>query len=115
MGDVIQDAIVSDVKASDFSIFTDEVTDISRWEQLGVTIRCARDNKAYEKLISFIVCTSITGQTAAELEGILANLGLDILHCSSQAYDGAGIWMAGKPGSTSSPHALLTTTAAATS
>ena len=63
-GDVILDAIVHEIKESRFfSVLADEVSDVSGWEQLGVALRYVKDNKAHEKLVSFVACSDVTGET----------------------------------------------------
>ena len=92
MGSVILESIVGDVKASQyFSVLADEVTDVSGWEQLGVALRFVKDGKAEEKLVSFVACSSVTGESiCAEILAVLERLGLDTDLCWGQGYDGAG-------------------------
>ena len=92
MADDIIQQIVDNVKSSPFfAVLADEVRDVSGWEQLAVSLRYMKDNKAEEKLIKFIACSSGTGSSiCAEIRNALKKLGLDETCCGAQAYDGAG-------------------------
>ncbi|XP_062508479.1 52 kDa repressor of the inhibitor of the protein kinase-like [Corticium candelabrum] len=92
MADDIIQQIVDNVKSSlFFAVLADEVRDVSGWEQLAVSLRYMKDNKAEEKLIKFIACSFGTGSSiCAEIRNALRQLGLDVTRCRAQAYDGAG-------------------------
>ncbi|XP_062512673.1 52 kDa repressor of the inhibitor of the protein kinase-like [Corticium candelabrum] len=92
MADDIIQQIVDNVKSSPFfAVLADEVRDVSGWEQLAVSLRYMKDNKAEEKLIKFIACSFGTGSSiCAEIRNALRQLGLDETRCRAQAYDGAG-------------------------
>ena len=92
MGQYIQSQIIADVKQSKYyGIMADEVTDISSWEQLGVTLHYIKDSVAHEKLVQFVACESITGkEICVNLVNLLQRVGLDPQCCRAQTYDGAG-------------------------
>ena len=92
MADDIIQQIVDNVKSCPFfAVLADEVTDVSGWEQLALSLRYVKDNKAEEKLIKFIACSSVTGGSiCAEIWNALKQLSLDETRCRAQAYDGAG-------------------------
>ena len=75
----------------------DEVTDCANWEQLGIVIRYAYQQKPVERLIEYVKCDNIRGKNIANLimESLKSSNGIDISYCRSQTYDGAGN-MAGK-------------------
>ena len=92
MADDIIQQIVDNVKSCPFfAVLADEVTDVSGWEQLALSLRYVKDNKAEEKLIKFIACSSVTGSSiCAEIRNALKQLSLDEIRCRAQAYDVAG-------------------------
>ena len=96
----IQQHIIREVNSQPagpyFSIQCDEVTDSSNWEQLGIVIRYVKDNQPIERLLEFVKCEDITGETLAnKIMDSLTKAGLDIKLCRFQTMDGAGN-MAGK-------------------
>ena len=91
--DQIQDSIVKEVKkAGIFSILADETPDISKREQLAVSLRFLdEDGVVQEKFVQFVECdTGTSGEAIAEkLKTTVKNLGLDIGDIRGQGYDGA--------------------------
>ena len=62
--DFIREQIVEDIKRGKcFSVSSDEVTDVSNWEQLGVIFRYVKDGVAVEKLVGFVACECARGKT----------------------------------------------------
>ncbi|XP_065199034.1 uncharacterized protein LOC135830742 [Sycon ciliatum] len=92
MAEELLATIVTDVKASHyFAIQADEVSDVSGWEQLGLSLRYVKDNTPVEKLVQFVACTSCTGSAlCSEIRTALNNIGVDEANCRAQGYDGAG-------------------------
>jgi hypothetical protein len=92
MADELIATIIKQVKESHFyGIQADEVSDVSGWEQLGLSIRYGKDGEAVEKLISFSQCKSVTGVAICnKIVSELQRVGLDPKLCRAQAYDGAG-------------------------
>ena len=74
-----------------YSIIADETTDISRKEQLCVSIRCVDQNfKIEETPIELINIPKTDGETIATLiQDCLLRHALPISQCRGQAYDGA--------------------------
>ena len=92
MGDEITASIVKNVRDSHYyGIQADEVTDVSGWEQLGISVRYICDGEATESLVSFAECKSATGAAICDtIMGELKRIGLNPKFCRAQAYDGAG-------------------------
>ena len=94
-GDEISDQILTKVKTVKFfSILADEACDISTKEQMSVVLRCV-DEKGdiKEDFIRFEHCSE--GLSGKDLCSVILkclgnDLGLDILNCRGQGYDGAG-------------------------
>ena len=98
--DFIQGEIVNEVKQQEigpyYGLMADEVTDSANWEQLGIVVRYVKDNKPIERLLEYVKCDNIRGETIAELIiTSIRKVGLDTDYCRAQTYDGAGN-MAGK-------------------
>ena len=92
MAEDLVSLIIKDVKASQFfGVQADEVTDVSGWEQLGISVRYVKNGEAMEKLVSFVECKSVTGDAlCTKLISVLKDIGLDPKSCRAQAFDGAG-------------------------
>lgn len=91
----IQSQIVCQIKAQSvgphYGIMADEVTDSSRWEQLGLVVRYVRHTHPVERLLMFLDCEQITGEAICQkLVSGLTDAGLDPVCCRSQCFDGAG-------------------------
>lgn len=98
--DFIQERIAEEIKSQDsgpyYGLIADEVTDCSNWEQLGVVVRYLKNDEPIERLVEYIKCENIRGETIAQhIIDCVTKLGLDVNKCRSQTYDGAGN-MAGK-------------------
>ena len=69
--DYIQSQIVAHINnqigGRYYGISADEVTDSSNWEQLGIVLRYVKDSVAVEKLIEYVKCHKIKGNTIAKL------------------------------------------------
>lgn len=96
----IQDKIVEEIKSQAFGeiygLSADEVTDSANWAQLGIVVRYVRDNAPVERLLEYVKCGNIRGETIANLIiECLEKIKLNPKNCRSQTYDGAGN-MAGK-------------------
>ena len=92
LGEELKESIVDDVKHSHFyGIQADEVTDVSGWEQLGLSIRYVKEGAALEKHVSFVDCKSVTGVAiCGKIMSELKQIGLDPNNCRAQVYNGAG-------------------------
>ena len=93
--DYIQSQIVADINnqigGPYYGISANEVTDCSNWEQLGIELQYVKDSAAVEKLIEYVKCHNIKGNTIEKLiTDTGTNVGLKTSLCSSQTYDGAG-------------------------
>ena len=93
--DYIQSQVVADInnqiRGPYYGISADEVTDCSNWEQLGIVLRYVKDSVAVEKLIEYVKCHNINGNTITKLIiDTVTNVGLKNSLCRSQTYDGAG-------------------------
>ena len=93
--DYIQSEIVADInnqiRGPYYGISADEVTDCSNWEQLGILLRYVKDSVAVEKLIEYVKCHNINGNTITKLIiDTVTNVGLKNSLCRSQTYDGGG-------------------------
>ena len=93
--DYIQSEIVADInnqiRGPYYGISADEVTDCSNWEQLGIVLRYVKDSVAVEKLIEYVKCHNINGNTITKLIiDTVTNGGLKNSLCRSQTYDGGG-------------------------
>ena len=93
--DYIQSEIVADInnqiRGPYYGISADEVTDCSNWEQLGILLRYVKDSVAVEKLIEYVKCHNIKGNTITKLIiDTVTNVGLKNSLCRSQTYDGDG-------------------------
>ena len=79
-----------------FGYQSNEVTDSSNWEQLGIVLRYVVNGKPSERLFEFIECECITGEVICDkIIESLTKAALDLKLCRSQTMDGAGN-MAGK-------------------
>ena len=91
--DQIQESIIEEVKgAGIFSILADETPDISKREQLAVSLRYLdEEGVVQEKFVQFVECdTGTSGEAIAEkLKTTVKNLGLDVGNVRGQGYDGA--------------------------
>ena len=98
-GKLIIEKIAAVVKESRYySILADEATDCAMKGQMALILRfVAKNNIVKEEFISFLECRN--GLTAVGLyqtiNEFLGSVGLDILDCRGQGYDGAGAF-AGK-------------------
>ena len=78
-------------KIKQTGISSDEVTDASIWEQLGIVVRYVRNCQAIAKLLEFVQCDGIKGVSIAEfIIGTFNNAALNLQMCRAQTYDGAG-------------------------
>lgn len=97
----IQEEIVKEVKQQGsgpyFGLIADEVTESANGEQLGIVIRYAKNNKPIERLLEYVKCDNIRGETIADLiiESV-TGLGLDLSYCRAQK--GKAIWRVSKKG-----------------
>ena len=93
-GQVISDAIITDVKKSKFfSIIADEAADVSNKEQMSLVLRFVDEqSNIREDFVRFIHCQwGLSGENlATAILGALQELGLNIDDCRGQGYDGAG-------------------------
>ena len=92
MADELLSKIVDNVKASHyFAVLADEVSDVSGWEQLGISLRYVENHVPVEKLVRFVACRSVTGAAlCTEIRTALNDIGVDEANCRAQGYDGAG-------------------------
>ena len=93
LGEQIQDTIVNEIKkAGIFSILADETPDISRKEQLAISLRYVdSEGIIQEKFVKFVECDSGTSAKAIteKIKAAISDLGLDISNVRGQGYDGA--------------------------
>ena len=93
-GELITSKILSAVKkAKFFSIIADEAADSSNKEQMSLVLRFVDNNLVIrEDFVRFIDCKEgLAGvNLASTLLKTISNLGLDIMNCRGQGYDGAG-------------------------
>ena len=67
------------------------MTDSSNRQQLGIVLRYVKDSVAAEKLIEYVKCHNIKGNTIAKLIiDTVTNVGINTSLCRSQTYDRAG-------------------------
>ena len=86
----IVNGIQNQTEGAFFGISTDEVTEVSNWEQLGIVVRYVRNCQVIEKLLEFVQCDDIKGASVAEfIINALNNTGLNPQMCRAQTYDGA--------------------------
>ena len=87
-------------QANNFSILCDEVTDISKFEQVSIGLRFVdRNNDIREEFLDFKQAERITGRALASiLISALEEWDLDIQHLRGQGYDGASNMSASKHG-----------------
>ena len=59
-----------------FGVVADEVTDCADWEQLGIVIHYVYQQKSVERLIEYVKCDNIRGETIADLiiESLTSNV-----------------------------------------
>ena len=93
--DFIQGEIVKEIKNQEigplYGIEADEVTDKSNWEQLGIILRYVKESTPVERLIEYVACEKITGESlCSEIKKVLESLSLKPENCRAQTYDGAG-------------------------
>ena len=87
--DYIQQQIVAEIHSQSigalYGIQADEVTDISKWEQLGLVIRYLKDGVPCERLPEFISCDNVRGESICQnITASLGYLGLCVkLPCSN--------------------------------
>ena len=91
----IQHEIVNEIKNQPegpfYDLSADDVTDVTNWEQLRVILHYTKDCRPVEKLFEYVRCEDIKGaSTSHDLITTLKDVGLDIMMCQSQTYDGAG-------------------------
>ena len=93
-GELITSKILSAVKqAKFFSVIADEAADSSNKEQMSIVLRFVDNNlDIREDFVRFIDCKEgLAGvDLASTLLKTISNLGLDIMNCRGQGYDGAG-------------------------
>jgi hypothetical protein len=97
LGQQIQQQIVNEVKKANFyAVLVDETTDISRAEQLTISVRYVHEDKVKEDFIAFLNVEDCTGSSlASTILQELERLGLDLNLLRGQGYDG-GSNMKGK-------------------
>ena len=82
--------------AQHFSIMCDETKDLSKNEQLSLVLRYLYDGCVYEEFVGFTQANSLDAESLTNyITTNLDKLGLRILDCVSQTYDGASV-MSGK-------------------
>ena len=91
----IKSEIVKDIQSQTegpfFGISTDDVSNVSNWEQLGIVARYVRNCEGIEKLLEFVQCDDIKGASIAEfIINALNNADLNPQMCRAETYDGAG-------------------------
>ena len=93
-GEYIVEQLVAEIKdAAVFSVLADEVADISNKEQMPIIIRYVdKTGEIREKLVRFVHLEKGTkGEYIADaIKNELNELGLDLVKCRGQRYDGAG-------------------------
>ena len=93
IGGFIQQKIVDEVKeAGFFTVIADETPDVSRKEQMPLTLRYVdKDAVTKEKFVRFIECDKGTSAEAisAKIKEAVKDLGLDLQKVRGQGYDGA--------------------------
>lgn len=94
-GQEISETILTQVKKARFySIIADEACDSSTKEQMALVLRYVdEDNIIKEHFLRFIHCNEgLSGKdlSSVVLKCIKDDLGLDIMNCRGQGYDGAG-------------------------
>lgn len=93
VNDLVQQKIASKVNnAQCFSVLVDETSDISRIEQVSITLRYVEGETLREDFLQFFPTTIATGQALANiiLEK-LKELNIDIEFLYGQGYDGASV------------------------
>ena len=93
IGDSIKEKIIDEIKdAGIFSILADETPDVSRKEQMPISLRYV-DTKGIiqEKFIKFVECDTGTSASAIadKIMTTISELGLDMTNVRGQGYDGA--------------------------
>jgi len=89
----IYEVIIKQVKDGGgfFGIGTDEVTDTSNWEQVGLVVQYFYNGEPIERLAEYIECDICTGQAICNhIVQSLIKLGLGPTMCRAQTYHGAG-------------------------
>ena len=98
-GELIIEKIAAVVKESRYySVLADEATDCANKEQMALILGLVdKNNIIREEFVSFLECRkSLTGAGLyLKINEFLGSVGLDILECRGQGYDGAGT-VAGK-------------------
>ena len=92
MGNTVLRSIVSDIQSSSwFSIIADEATDISRNEQMSLSIRWTDDNyQIYEECLGLVQLPDTKADTIfGLLKDVLIKCSLSLGQCRGQAFDGA--------------------------
>ena len=92
----MQGKIVDEINQQQFKLLVHEVTGTANWEQLGIVVRYAKNDRPIERLLESVKCPNIRGATIAHLIiKALNEMGLNIKKCRAQTYDDADN-MAGK-------------------
>ena len=63
----MQGKIVDEINQQQFGLVADEVTDSANWEQLGIAVRCVKDDRSIKRLLEYVKCPNIRGTTIADL------------------------------------------------
>ena len=94
MGNTILREILGFIRTSMwFSIIADEATDVSRNEQMSLTIRWIDDKyQIYEEPIGLVQLPNTKAQTIySVIKDLLIRCSLPLSQCRGQAFDGAGM------------------------
>lgn len=63
MADELLAHIVHNIKTSHyFGIWANEVADVIKWEQLGLSVQYIKDGQSIEQNIAFLECKATTGE-----------------------------------------------------
>ena len=92
-GELIMEKITAVVKESRYySILADKAADCAMKEQMALILRFVdQNNIIWEEFVSFLECRNgLTVGLYQTINEFLGSVGLDILDCPGQGYDGAG-------------------------
>ena len=90
----IRSSIIKEILAAgEFAVLADEASDVSNKEQMAFVLRFIDDSSVIrEEFLDFLHCSD--GTSGAALSTLildkLKQLGLDVMKCRGQGYDGAG-------------------------
>ena len=90
---LIQSDLAAEVReAGMFSLLADESKDLGKHEQVSISVRYWHSGAVRDAFLSFVSAEALTAESlTVDIVKAVEDLGLSLLNCVSQSYDGAAV------------------------